>query len=158
MRRRHTSIPRQWLIADERLGSRLWSAVRKLPRGSGVLVLYRQMPAAKRSRLVARLRRIGRDQGLVIADEAAGEASRVHDQREIRIAGVRGIPLLFLSPLYPTRSHPDWAPLTAMRAAALVRLAKVPVIALGGMDAQRWRGIERLGFHGWAGIDAWVEP
>jgi thiamine-phosphate pyrophosphorylase len=43
-----------------------------------------------------------------------------------------------------------------MRAAALLRLAKSPVIALGGMGERRFRRIQRLGFSGWAGIDAWI--
>jgi hypothetical protein len=43
-----------------------------------------------------------------------------------------------------------------MRAAALLRLAKSPVIALGGMNECRFAQIQRLGFSGWAGIDAYV--
>ena len=39
--------------------------------------------------------------------------------------------MLFLSPVYPTRSHPGRMPLTRMRAAALLRLATVPVIDRG---------------------------
>lgn len=41
-----------------------------------------------------------------------------------------------------------------MRAAALARLAGRGLIALGGMDARRYATIARLGFDGWAGIDA----
>lgn len=156
MKRRQTSVPRHWLIADERLGNELLAAVRKLPRGSGVLVLYRDMPAAKRARLLWKLRRIARRRGLAIADEAAGGAARVHNARELRQASLARVPLLFLSPVNQTRSHPDWVPLPRMRAAALLRLAKAPVIALGGMNSSRFRRVERLGFHGWAGIDAWI--
>jgi thiamine-phosphate pyrophosphorylase len=43
-----------------------------------------------------------------------------------------------------------------MRAAALLRLGKSPVIALGGMNERRFAKIQRLGFSGWAGIDAYV--
>jgi thiamine-phosphate pyrophosphorylase len=43
-----------------------------------------------------------------------------------------------------------------MRAAALVRLAGRNAIALGGMDARRFRLVRRLGFQGWAGIGAWL--
>ena len=155
MKRRQTRIPRQWLIADDRMGDELLAAVRKLPPGSGVLFLYRDMPPAKRSRLLARLRRIAKRRRVTIADEAAGEAARVHDAREMREAGLERVPLLFLSPVNRTRSHPQWAPLPRMRAAALLRLASAPVIALGGMDARRFAEVRRLGFDGWAGIDAW---
>ena len=156
MKRRQTSVPRQWLIADGRIGEQLESAVRRLPPGSGVLVLYRDMAPAQRARLLAKLRHLASNRGLVIADELAGESARVHDLRELRRAGLAGVPLLFLSPIFPTRSHPDRHPLPTMEAAALLNLAKVPIIALGGMNARRFRRVERLGFHGWAGIDAWL--
>ena len=152
--KRRQRVPRQWLVADARLGDALWKAIARLPRGSGVLLLYRELPRRERARLVARLRRVARRQALVIADELASEAGRIHNLRELRRSA--GVPLLFVSPLFPTRSHPDWAPLPRMRAAALARLAKVQVIALGGMDEPRFERIRRLGFKGWAGIDAWT--
>lgn len=152
--KRRQRVPRQWLVADARLGDALWKAIARLPRGSGVLLLYRELPRRERARIAARLRRAARSQDLVVADEQAGEAARIHNLRELRRAA--GVPLLFVSPLFPTVSHPDWAPLPRMRAAALARLARAPVIALGGMDEARFRRIRRLGFSGWAGIDAWT--
>ena len=156
MTRGQTSIPTQWLVADARVSDGLWRAVDRLPRGSGILFLFHGLPKVERARLQARLRRVARRRGLVVADEAAGEAARVHDMMELRQAGLAKVPLLFLSPLYPTRSHPGRRALPRMRAAAVLRLARVPVIALGGMDSQRFGKVERLGFAGWAGIDAWA--
>jgi thiamine-phosphate pyrophosphorylase len=155
MKRRQTRTPQRWLVADERTGGELPAALRRLPPGSGVLLLYRDMAAGKRARLLAMLRRLARRRGLVIVDEAAGEAARVHILEELLNAGLGRVPLLFLSPMAPTRSHPGRPPLPRMKAAALLRLAKVPVIALGGMNEQRFAAVRRLGFAGWAGIDAW---
>lgn len=155
MKRGQTCLPRQWLVADERLGENLWRAVEALPIGSGVLVLYRSLAKGRRASVLARLRRIARSRSLLLVDEAAGRSARVHNPREIRNARLRGVKTLFLSPLHATRSHPEWKPLPRMRAASLARLAGAPVIALGGMDARRFRRIEPLGFHGWAGIDAY---
>ena len=90
------------------------------------------------------------------ARELRREAMRVHDMRELRKAGLSRIPLIFISPLFATRSHPAWKPLARLKAAALLRLAKAPAIALGGMSPQRFKRVERLGFQGWAGIDAWI--
>jgi thiamine-phosphate pyrophosphorylase len=156
MKRRQTSIPRQWLVADHRSGDELWRQLRALPRGSGVLILYRDLRKPERSRLVSKLRRIAARRGLVILDEAKGEAARVHDAAQIRQAALGRAKLLLLSPVYPTLSHPDWEQLPRMRSAALIRLANVPVTALGGMNAKRFRNVARLGFYGWAGIDAWL--
>jgi thiamine-phosphate pyrophosphorylase len=149
------SLPRQWLVADERLGEGLIRTVRALPAGTGILFLYRQRPKADRARLLARLRRLARGRGILIVDEAAGEAARVHDLRELRAAQLRGVRIILLSPMFPTRSHPAWEPLPRMKAAAIVRLAREPIIALGGMNERRFRRIARLGFSGWAGIDAY---
>ena len=149
-------MPSRWLVADERTGDALWATLRRLPRGSGVLVLYFGLPERERSELLAKLRRFARQRRLHVIDEAAGEAARVHNVRELRNASLRQAPLIFLSPIFSTRSHPGWKPLPRMKVAAVVRLATVPVIALGGMNDLRFRRVDRLGFQGWAGIDAWI--
>lgn len=149
------TIPRQWLVADERIGEDLWHALRKLPAGSGVLFLYRDLPKGRRARVLARLRRLARVKKLLIVEEGSGGAARVHDLKELRNAQLAGASLLFLSPMFTTRSHPDWKPLPRMNASALARLATGPVIALGGMNGPRFRQVEELGFSGWAGIDAY---
>jgi thiamine-phosphate pyrophosphorylase len=155
MTHRQTGLPTQWLVADKKLGDELWRAVRALPRGSGILLVNLELSTGKRARLLMKLRRIARSRSLLVLDESAGDAARVHGPKEVRRAGTARLPLLFLSPLFPTTSHPDWEPLSQMRAAALARLAKSPVIALGGMNERRFKRIEPLGFSGWAGIDAW---
>jgi thiamine-phosphate pyrophosphorylase len=150
MRRRQT-LPEQWLVADERLGDELWMAARALPLGSGILVLRRLDSKERR-----RLRHLAMLRGLRVERERPGRAARVHDVRELRQALLGRTPLILLSPIHPTRSHPDRRPLPRMRAAALARLARRRLVALGGMDARRYAKIARLGFSGWAGIDAYV--
>ncbi|HVU30126.1 MAG TPA: thiamine phosphate synthase [Sphingomicrobium sp.] len=145
MRRRQTK-PDQWLIIatpDE------LELARRLPPGGGVLVLGQLPPKALRS-----LRKVARERGLVLVIEGRGSAARVHGLRELRVAMLRRTPLILLSPLFPTRSHPDWHPLTRMRAAALARLGQRRLVALGGMNARRFARIRDLGFQGWAGISA----
>ena len=98
--------------------------------------------------------RLTRAEGFTVIHERDGSAARVHNLRELRRALLRRTPLVLLSPIYPTASHPERSPLPRMRAAALARLAGRRLIALGGMDAKKFRRIERLGFQGWAGISA----
>jgi len=155
MKRRQTSIPRQWFVVDRRVGRDLPEIARRLPVGTGVLLVRNHHRKGEQARLRAKLRHIGQARRLTVLGEAAGEAVRVHDIRELRRAGLARMPLLFLSPMFPTRTHPDRKPLPNMRAATLTRLAKSPVIALGGMNERRFRRIQRLGFSGWAGIGAW---
>ena len=134
-------------MADRRL--RAGAAIARLARNSGVLVIGKLGAAERR-----RLRHVARLRGLTVAFENRGDAARVHDVRELRRALLRRTPLILLSPIYPTRSHPEWTPLPRLRAAALARLGGRQLIALGGMDERRFRRIERLGFQGWAGISA----
>ena len=149
MRRRQT-IPRQWLITNRDLDRQFWIVVRRLPRGSGILLL--ECPCAttlRRLRLLAAL-----SDFLIVAD-VPGKVARVHNARELRQALLRRTPVVLLSPLFKTLSHPDWRPLPRMRAASLAKLGKRRLIALGGMTEERYGKLAQLGFIGWAGISAW---
>ena len=146
MKRRQTSLPRQWFIVDRGSGVDTRSALCHLRRGTGVLVL--------KGAASVEHRRIATSRKLRVVGEAEGVAVRVHNLPELRRALLRRTSLILLSPIYPTASHPDWVPLPRMRAAAFARLAGRRLIAIGGMDAKRFGRVERLGFQGWAGISA----
>lgn len=153
MSRRH--FPQAWLLTDERMGAGLWRVLRTVPRGGGLVVRHLSEP--HRPHLLRRIRRLARSRDLLLLDEAEGSVARVHDMRELRRALGRRTPLIFISPLFPTRSHPGRKPLGRMRAATLARLAGGRAHALGGMDAGRFADVRRLGFAGWGGVDAWLE-
>ena len=150
-----TRHPTTWLISDPRLGDVL-ASVRRLPRGTGVVLRHHDLPSAERRLLLRRVRRLAAARGLIVVDEASGEVARVHDARELRHARLGGAGMVFLSPLFATRSHPEWKALPRMRAAALARLGKREVLALGGMDERRFARVRALGFVGWGGIDGWA--
>ena len=150
MTRRQTT-PQQWLILRE-LDDAAVGAARRLRRGTGIIVIGTPATAEMRC-----LQRIARSRELGLAFEAHGAAARVHNVAELRSALLRRTPLILLSPIFPTRSHPDWEPLPRMRAATLARLAHRNLLALGGMNPRRYATIALLGFIGWAGISAW-EP
>ena len=148
MTRRQT-MPEQWLIIDQTSDRPMWSSLRRLPCGGGVLLLEELD-----SREDRRLRRLARVRRLMVVTEAPRTAARVHNMHELRKALLRRSPLVLLSPIYPTSSHPDWQPLPRMRAAMLARFAGRKAIALGGMNRKRYANIAPLGFIGWAGISA----
>ena len=79
---------------------------------------------------------------------------RTGEEHQARMGGAD---VLFLSPVFATRSHPDAQPLGLARFAWLVRRTPLPVIALGGMNARRGRRLASFGAYGWAGIDAWLQ-
>jgi thiamine-phosphate pyrophosphorylase len=172
--RRADALPTIWLMTDERLGDSLWPALAALPRGTGIVFRHYATDAPTRQALFLRVRRIARRRGLVLiragtmrlpgeqgvhnSDGRGLRSAAVHSVREAIVARRRGADLVFISPVYATRSHPGAAPLGALRAAMIARSVALPAIALGGMDARRFLRLRSLGFHGWAGIDAWTAP
>ena len=143
---RRQRAPHQWfVVVDEQSVG----AARGLPLGSGVLVV-----SALGARERRRLRTLAALRKLTIATEGRNGAARVHNVTELRSALLARTPIILLSPVYPTRSHPGWKPIARMRAATLARLGGRRLIALGGMDAGRFARITRLGFQAWAGISA----
>src|SRR3569623_869639 len=115
-------IPKVWLMTDERLGERLWIAIVRLPRGSGIVFRHYATPAAERRRLFARIVWLARERGLVVvrAGEWCGpgadgvhnrsgggiRSAAVQSMAEARAAARRGVDAVFVSPVFATRSHP----------------------------------------------------
>ena len=168
MARRHP-LPRLWLITDERQGDGLWTALERLPPGAGILFRHYGLPAPARRAAFEAVKRIARGRRLVLIvagrplpggngvhnRRGAGiRTASAHNLRELRSAERAGADLVFLSPVHATRSHPGARPLGPRRFALIAHQARVPVIALGGMNAERFRTLG--GAYGWAGIDAWT--
>ncbi|ATY33197.1 thiamine phosphate synthase [Sphingomonas psychrotolerans] len=172
MRPRHP-LPQLWLMTDERMGDLLWDALARLPRGSGVVFRHYGLPSGERGALFARVTQVARRRGLLVIRAGAerlgrgaagvhgrrGEGLRTwpaHSRREA-IAGIRaGANLLFVSPVFATRSHHGARALGRARLGLMIRGLQVPVIALGGMDPRRAAGLKPLDIYGWAAIDAWT--
>ena len=167
--------PRLWLMTDERLGDAMFEAIGRLPpRRAGIVFRHYSLRSAERRALFEQVKSLARRRGLTLllagpaaqarawgADGSHGSGrgggfrtAPVHDLREIRAAERAGAALLFLSPVYPTRSHPGAKPLGPARFTLLARRTALPVVALGGMDARRARKLR--GAYGWAAIDAWT--
>lgn len=175
MRRCHPpSLPKFWLMTDERMGDGLFAAIERLPRGSGVIFRHYATPVAERRALFAGIAATARRRRLVLL-RGGGQAMRgeqgrhgrdararrgvlswpAHNRAEV-IAGARaGADLILVSPVFATRSHPDARPLGIVRAAMMVHGVRCPVIALGGVNRATARRLAGL-FDGWAAIDAWA--
>lgn len=164
---RRQPLPRLWLMTDERHGEALWTALERLPKGSGIVFRHYGLAPAERRRLFERVRRVaGRRRLLLLAagkglrgdgvhgGRHGGFSASAHDLRELKSAERKGVKLVFLSPAFATRSHPDRRPLGPVRFGLIARQARIPVIALGGVDAQRARRLPHI--YGWAAIDAWA--
>jgi thiamine-phosphate pyrophosphorylase len=69
-------------------------------------------------------------------------------------AGVFGADAVFLSPVFSTASHPQRIALGAVRAALMAAQIRVPVYALGGIDARNAGLLLHTRFQGLAAISA----
>lgn len=168
------SLPRIWLVTDERQGYGLLPAIGRLPRDAGILFRHYSLPLAERRALFDAVRAAGGERLLLLAGPARlaeawgadgwhgwGEGERlrsasVHDLAEIKRAEAQGADLLFLAPVYPTRSHPGAPALGVERFAALAATTKLPVIALGGLTPDNAEKLRWRGAYGWAAVDAWL--
>lgn len=175
--RHRKKLPSLWLMTDERVdATALLSAAAHLPRGEAGIIFrhYRTEVAARRAlfealRHIALARRLllvlagpAREAAAWRADGVHGRDARrvsrpllrsrgVHDGREVVAA--RSADLCFLSPLFPTRSHPGAGALGRVRFAALARQVEAPVMALGGVRARHRAMLRGIGADGWAAID-----
>lgn len=168
--------PRHWLMTDERIGDLLREAIDRLPEGAGIVFRHYSLAAEERLALglsvaeLARAKRqvlaVGRSTVLaqaldarLVHNPAAASALpfslSVHNEAEAKAARARGAALVFVSPVFPTRSHPDAPALGVREACRLADIARCPAIALGGMDSDRFLSIDAV-FHGFGGIDCWL--
>ncbi|MEL7729727.1 thiamine phosphate synthase [Citromicrobium bathyomarinum] len=168
-------LPRLWLLSDARNDAVLAEALVTMPEGSGFVFRHYHLGPPERRERWEMLRSIvrsknhllvlsgGADQGKEWeADGIYGPPGKLgkrlgllrfataHDAREIHLANRIGADALFLSPVFPTRSHPDGRALGATLFHQLAERSSIPVIALGGMTAERAR---ELAVTRWAAID-----
>lgn len=173
---RHAPTPTLWLMTDERMGDSLFTAIEALPRGAGIVFRHHATGRAARRALFERVARVAARKHLVLIRGGTerlgrGEAG-VHGKGRLSCPGLRtwpahsraqaiagkraGADLLFVSPIYPTRSHLGAPALGPLRAAGIGRGLGLNIIVLGGMDSTRFARLRGLAFQGWAAIDAWL--
>lgn len=176
--RARQSLPLLWLLSDARNDAGLEQALAALPRGSGFVFRHYHLPATERAERFRLLAAAARAAGhvVLVSDEASvagqwgadgvyGDPTRIaaaqgmlklataHDGDALAAAGRAGADGVFLSPVFPTRSHPEAEPLGIHGFHVLAQQSPVPVIALGGMtkararelDWPRWGAIDGLG-------------
>jgi thiamine-phosphate pyrophosphorylase len=166
---------------DERLPDPCGAAMR-LPKGS--LIVLRARERGRRRALAGALAQLAQQRGLflLIADDpdlaASAHGAHFPEAHAGRIANWRachprlfvtasahslraairaatfGADAVFLSPVFATKSHTDRVALGPIRLRAIVRLARVPIYALGGIDATTAARLAHAELAGFAAIGA----
>ncbi|MGB3739681.1 MAG: thiamine phosphate synthase [Pontixanthobacter sp.] len=176
---RNQTLPRLWLLSDARNDHALDAALARLPRGSGFVYRHYHLHGEARRQRFRILAGIAETFGHVVtvsgstdlaerwgADAVYGPTKRIagattmrklataHDRAQIAAATRARVDGIFLSPVFPTRSHADARPLGSERFRELAAQTDIPVIALGGithasaqaLDWPRWGAIDGLSF------------
>ena len=169
------NFPDLWLLSDERNDAALEAALRGLPRGSGFIYRHYHLPPEQRVARWFALARIARARHhvMILADDAITARewgadglygppralyptrdlltlATAHSIAEIGLANRLRADAVLLSPVFATRSHPGAPALGPLRFRLLASRARMPVIALGGMNPATAR---RLHWLRWAAID-----
>ena len=172
-------IPPLWLFTDTIRLPDPRPAVRRLPQGlAGVVFRHDDHP--DRAALAQDVQRICRQRRLVLviagdprlaASLHAGMhlrggrrsgriaaqgfvTSSAHDAADLRRAARAGADLVFLSPAFPTASHPGAPALGVVRWSGLARRAGIAVAALGGIDGATVRRLPPRSCRGIGAIGA----
>jgi len=176
-------LPALALMTDARRLPDPGPAAARLPAGSLVIFRHYEAPD-RRAKLAAlaricRRRRlrllVAGDIGLARAARAVGvhlpEAlvprgrirrprpgwlvtAAAHSAVALQRARAAGVDAVLLAPVFPTRSHPGAPALGPLRFARLARASRLPVYALGGIDAGNARRLAGCGAVGVAAIGA----
>ena len=172
------SLPLLWLLSDARNDAGLEQALERLPQGSGfVFRHYHLDPTARCARYSTLCAKARARRHLVILSRADWETvaawdadglygspehlpgdpppgklwlATAHDSEEMQQALALGASGIFLSPVFPSASHPGGETLGVFGFRVLAQQSPVPVIALGGMDEARAR---ELDWPRWGAID-----
>lgn len=152
-----------------------------LPRGTAVV--YRHFGAPQRARVARDLARIARAHGLILLIAADPELARrvgadgvhwpqrlapcgrggglvtvaAHDAQAVARAEGLGADACVLGPVFATRSASANPPLGLFRASQIARAARLPMIALGGVNAKTAARLTGRGFAGFAAVDAFLK-
>ena len=163
------------LFTDDRRQRDLVSLLEQLPERFGepsFAVIFRHdgLPDDERLSLARRAMRMVQEKGHLFlmargvlpgadgfhAARGPGLISRpVHDLAEGMTARLQGADVGFVSPVFPTISHPDAPALGPARAAVLARQIPLPAFALGGLTAENTMRLHGAPFYGIGVIGAW---
>lgn len=182
-RTRGKGLPLVWFVTDPVRTPDPAAVAERLPRGTGVIYRHFGLQDAETTaRVLADVARrrglvllIGRDAALAARVGAAGvhlperDAARAqllrarhprwivtaaaHSPRAIRQAEAARADAVLLSAAFPSRSPSAGAPLGSIRLAQWVRAARLPVYALGGVNARTAGRLAATGVAGFAAIE-----
>ncbi len=179
---RRADLPPLWFVTDPLRTPDPVAIAARLPRGAGVIFRHFGAPDAETTAL--RLAEVADRRGLVLLIGADPALARkvgasgthlpqrlmslapalmrsgmmvtvaAHGARALAQAGRLGCHAALVSPVFESRSPSAGGPLGPVRFASLVRHARLPVYALGGLNARTSPRLKMSGAAGLAAVEA----
>jgi thiamine-phosphate pyrophosphorylase len=182
--RRGQRLPRLWFFTDERLQGREEEIIKRLPRGTGVVLRnYQQLNRQAWAQHLVTLCRQKRLTVLIAGDARLAQrcgadgvhwpeglmkrprqrhrkngllTAAAHHPGAIQAARRSKADAVFVSPVFATRSHPGVMSLGVVRLGLLTKGQTPHIIALGGMTSVTIRQLRSNRIYGVAAIDGWI--
>ncbi|WP_167755692.1 thiamine phosphate synthase [Vitreimonas flagellata] len=177
-----TGVPALYFFTDPLRTPDPIAITKRLPRGTAVV--YRHFGVEEREEIARGLGTLCRSRGLILlvsGDAALArrvrahgvhwperllpkhrdyalslETASAHSAEALARAASFGASACVLAPVFETRSSSGNAPLGLFHASQMARAARLPVIALGGIDSKNARTLSGRGFAGLAAVDAFA--
>ena len=170
--------PHTWFLTDNKKTKHPLKIIKKLPKNSGVIIRSysnrkinnKEINKWKSRRLLTILKagkysRMLYTDGIHYPQWIQSSIVKKNDIKSISVHGGKDIRksiniranLVFISPVFETTSHKNEKSLGIIRLGLLVKLFKIPVIALGGINNDNISRLKSLPISGCAGIDAFLE-
>ena len=170
--------PHIWFLTDNKKTKHPLKIIKKLPKNSGVIIRNysnkkintKEINKWKSKRLLTILKGGKYSRGLhtdgihypqwiqsSLVKKNHLKSISVHSGKDIRKSINIRANLVFISPVFVTTSHKNEKSLGIIRLGLLVKLFKIPVIALGGINKNNISRLKNLPISGCAAIDAFLE-
>lgn len=170
--------PYIWFLTDNKKTKYPLKVLRKLPKKSGVIIrdytnkkIVNKEINQWRSRRLLTILKAGKYSKMLYTDgihypqwlqssfmkRNAIKSISVHSAKDIRKSINIRANLVFISPIFETTSHKNKKGLGIIKLGLLVKLFKIPAIALGGINNDNVTRLRGLPISGCAGIDVFLE-
>lgn len=166
-RKTEAELRRWWAVAQERTADAAYPRVTGHPDAETIVKTLIQLgapvlaPAALRDSEIQPLAwhfmgaEFRATQALPPTEKALRGCS-THSIQELQMAEALGFDYAFLSPIFPTQTHPDATAVGLDFLQEACKAVQIPIIALGGVDANNAPQCLHSGAAGWAGIRCWL--
>tara|TARA_B100001175_G_C19271006_1_gene524190 strand:- start:42 stop:656 length:615 start_codon:yes stop_codon:yes gene_type:complete len=170
--------PHTWFLTDNKKTKHPLKIIKKLPKNSGVIIrsysnrkINNKEINKWKSRRLLTILKAGKYSKMLYTDGIhypqwiQSSIVKKNDIKSISVHGGKDIRksiniranLVFISPVFETTSHKNEKSLGIIRLGLLVKLFKIPAIALGGINNDNISRLKSLPISGCAGIDAFLE-